>query len=308
MRTQFLTNSIKGKIKVNLSPLILSPFLLLASLPTFYLLINFSYAWGASPLKIIAHRGASYKAPENTMASFKLAFQEDADGIEGDVFLTKDRKIVVFHDEDLMRICGQQGKIEEKTYAELGSCDAGSWKDSEYQNEKIPLLEDVVKMLPPHKLFFIEIKSANKEIVDHLLALLDHYPEKREQLFVISFHLDIMNLFRKKTDKYKAFYVTAAQKGSFGEDFVIRNQKDLEELVKIAIKNKIDGIDFEFDPFLSKASMDLMHKKGLISAVWCYEKDDTIANMKKGQSFGINYFTSNFPGKMKDAISEKVKI
>ena len=76
---------------------------------------------------IIAHRGASALAPENTLAAFRKAIEDGAEGIEFDVRLSKDGKAVVFHDADLKRIAGRDEKIIDLSFAELQKIDMGTW-------------------------------------------------------------------------------------------------------------------------------------------------------------------------------------
>ena len=92
---------------------------------------------------IFAHRGASAHAPENTLASFQLALAQGADAIELDSKLTADGHVVVFHDATLERTTDGSGRLAHKTLSELRSLDAGSHFSSQYQAEKIPLLEEV---------------------------------------------------------------------------------------------------------------------------------------------------------------------
>lgn len=104
---------------------------------------------------IIAHRGASKHAPENTFAAFKRAIDAGADGIELDVRLAKDGVAVVFHDSSLKRIAGRKGKISHFTSKELGSIDAGSWfnrtapklADPSYENESVRTLAETLEFL-----------------------------------------------------------------------------------------------------------------------------------------------------------------
>lgn len=116
---------------------------------------------------IIAHRGASKHAPENTFAAFKRAVEAGADGIELDVRLAKDGVAVVFHDSSLKRIAGRKGKIAHYTSTELGTLDAGSWfnrhapklADPEYKNESVPTLAETLEFLKGFKgLIYIELK------------------------------------------------------------------------------------------------------------------------------------------------------
>lgn len=116
---------------------------------------------------IIAHRGASKHAPENTFAAFKRAIDAGADGIELDVRLAKDGVAVVFHDSTLKRIAGRNGKLSHFTSTELGAIDAGSWfnlyapklADPAYKNENVPTLAETLQFLKDFRgLVYIELK------------------------------------------------------------------------------------------------------------------------------------------------------
>ncbi len=108
---------------------------------------------------IVAHRGASAFAPENTMAAFKKAVELRADAIEFDVKLTKDGEMVIFHDQTLNRTTNGRGKIINCTYDELISLDAGSHFSDEFKGEKIPLLKNVLEEVVDHLLVNIEITN-----------------------------------------------------------------------------------------------------------------------------------------------------
>jgi len=109
--------------------------------------------------QIIAHRGASFEAPENTMPSAHLAWQENADALECDIHQTLDGELVVIHDADTLRTTGTKKIINECTFDELQLLDAGSWKDKKYAKSKIPSLRELVETVPPNKRIIIEIKS-----------------------------------------------------------------------------------------------------------------------------------------------------
>src|ERR1700677_2285230 len=91
--------------------------------------------------EIIAHRGASYDVPENTLAAFNLAWKEEADAVELDIYLTKDGKIVAIHDETTKRTTGVALNVADSTLAELQQLDAGAWKNAVWKGEQIPSLE-----------------------------------------------------------------------------------------------------------------------------------------------------------------------
>lgn len=111
-------------------------------------------------VKVIAHRGYSSIAPENTLASFERAVDIGADMIELDVQMTKDGVLVVFHDTDMVRITGQSGVISDYTYAEIGEMDAGSWFSDSFTGEKIPTLAEVLELLQDSEIdIYLELKD-----------------------------------------------------------------------------------------------------------------------------------------------------
>src|SRR3954471_10624430 len=85
-------------------------------------------------VQIVGHRGASFDAPENTVASVKLAWEQKANAAEFDVYLTKDRKVVVIHDKDTKRTAagGVNKVVAESTLAELRTLDVGKWKNEKF--------------------------------------------------------------------------------------------------------------------------------------------------------------------------------
>jgi glycerol-3-phosphate dehydrogenase len=138
---------------------------------------------------IIAHRGASFDAPENTLAAFRLAWDQGADGIEGDFQLTRDGRIVCIHDKDTARVGGVTKVVAETRFGELRELDVGSWKDPRWRGERIPLIEEVLGLVRPGKMIFIELK-AGVEIVPPLMAAIDASGLKDEQIVIISFDAD----------------------------------------------------------------------------------------------------------------------
>ncbi|CAM4108342.1 glycerophosphodiester phosphodiesterase [Paenibacillus alkaliterrae] len=94
-----------------------------------------------------AHRGASGYCPENTLAAFSKALELGATGIETDVQLTRDGQVVIIHDESLLRTTGLNQLIKDTDLTELGTLDAGSWFSPEYKAERIPALEQLLKLI-----------------------------------------------------------------------------------------------------------------------------------------------------------------
>jgi glycerophosphoryl diester phosphodiesterase len=123
---------------------------------------------------IIAHRGSSAHAPENTLAAFKLALHQDADGIELDAKLSSDGQIVVIHDQTVNRTTTHSGQVKDFNLKELRQMDAGSHFDIAFQGEQIPTLDEVFKAVG--QLTFINVELTNYN------SILDNLPEKTAEL------------------------------------------------------------------------------------------------------------------------------
>lgn len=110
---------------------------------------------------IIAHRGASAYAPENTIASFVKALEMKSDGIEIDVHMSKDKALVVCHDEKVDRTTDGEGFIKDFTLTELKKLDAGSWFGKEFKGQRIPELSEVLELIKDTNILLnIELKNA----------------------------------------------------------------------------------------------------------------------------------------------------
>jgi len=109
---------------------------------------------------IIAHRGFSSRFPENTLAAFKAALDANADMIELDVCLTRDRHVVVIHDDTLERTTGEKGRVDQADLAGIRGLDAGGWFHPQFYSEPIPTLEEVFDLVGGRVPINIEVKSS----------------------------------------------------------------------------------------------------------------------------------------------------
>lgn len=122
---------------------------------------------------IIAHRGAAGEAPENTLASFRLAVEQGCDGIELDVHLSRDGEIIVIHDETVDRTTDGTGAVSGMTLEEIKRLDAGSWFHETFTGERIPTLEEVFAVVPGRVMINVEIKrSETGEMPVRLIRLM----------------------------------------------------------------------------------------------------------------------------------------
>jgi glycerophosphoryl diester phosphodiesterase len=112
---------------------------------------------------VLGHRGAAADAPENTLASFRLALEQGADGVELDVWRCATGEVVVFHDEDAHRIAGSPLRIRDAPLAALRVLDAGAWKGERFAGERVPLLAEVLEALP-RALVNVELKGRGRDV------------------------------------------------------------------------------------------------------------------------------------------------
>jgi glycerophosphoryl diester phosphodiesterase len=147
---------------------------------------------------ILAHRGSSYDAPENTLAAFKLARQQGADGVELDTLLTYDGIPVVIHDTTLDKTTNGHGPVSEAELRTIKSLDAGSHFDFAFRTEQVPTLDEAMETLGPEMVVNIELKAPNwrydglENAVHHVIKR--HNASKR--VIVSSFNPIALRRFR----------------------------------------------------------------------------------------------------------------
>jgi len=151
--------------------------------------------------KVIAHRGASAYAPENTMAAFNKALTLDCRFIEFDVICSKDGEPFVFHDEKLKRTTNGQGNIGEVDAEYLNTLDAGKWFSKKFKGEKIPHFRDVLKWLAFSDVQAnIEIKPYPRTTEDTTITVLSYinryWPQNKDLPLISSFDDDALFLSR----------------------------------------------------------------------------------------------------------------
>ena len=147
---------------------------------------------------LIAHRGASGHAPENTLAAFRKAVSMGLNFIETDLQLSRDARFVAIHDDTVNRTTNGQGAVHDLTLAELRRLDAGSWFGSSYTGERIPTLEEILDFSKRHDVvFYLELKPGGSWGGEH--ALIGALRESGEiaRVVVISFDSSLVATVRR---------------------------------------------------------------------------------------------------------------
>jgi len=180
-------------------------------------------------MKIIGHRGASYNAPENTIASAKLAFENRADGIEIDIRMTGNNKIVVFHDENTSRLSSKSRKIATNTLEQLKTIDIGEWKGPQWKGTHIATLEEMLAEIPPKKKTLIEFKC-DIGAIGELKKLLDVF-NRNQDIAIVSFDLRTLKLAKQKIPEVDLYWIhDLPELDSYLTDWII--DKSLKEGIK----------------------------------------------------------------------------
>lgn len=157
--------------------------------------------------RIIAHRGSSATAPENTLAAFRLALDEEANGIEGDFRLSADGRIVCLHDASTRRTTGRDLAVAAAPLEELRELDAGGWKHPRFAGERIPILGEVLALLPRDKFLFLEIKCGT-EIVAPLAEALAEERARAERIVLIAFDPAVIHACRRALPQHPAHWLS----------------------------------------------------------------------------------------------------
>jgi glycerophosphoryl diester phosphodiesterase len=137
---------------------------------------------------VIAHRGASAEAPENTIAAFELAITHGADGIALDIHLSRDDQPVVIHDFTLERTTDGRGRVRDRTVRELKRLDAGGWHGAPFQGQRIQTLQEVFERFRDRTRFWIELKGGSdlhRGIEERVVSMIEVY-DVLERTFVQS--------------------------------------------------------------------------------------------------------------------------
>lgn len=251
---------------------------------------NKNFRSSHNAVEVIAHRGASTWAPENTLAAFDLAWHQDADAIECDVHLSSDGHCVISHDASMARAAGSDLIISQHTLADLKKLDVGRWKGDCWAGQTIPTLQEALALVPPGKRIFIEVKSGlatvpalKKDILSGFLSL--------EQVVVISFEADVIAAVKQEMPQVEAYLLSGLDHDSTTDKWA----PAVGDLLAKALASNANGLDLLACAGVNEELVAKSHASGLKVFVWTVNNP---AGMRRFLELGVDGIATDYPAWM----------
>lgn len=221
----------------------------------------------------IGHRGYAAAAPENSEASFKEALKRKVDMIEFDVRLTKDDKLVIFHDSSLERICGEKERVIDLTLKELKKYDIGSWYSPEYFQERVMTLQELINLVGTKADYNIEVKIEGNERESAAIKLINVIEKEgiTDRVVVTSFDFKFLKHLKEMRSSIKTGIIL---------------EEDIEEWEKIIEYTGADGMSINYE-IISEEVVSEARSRGHFVYVWTVNNKYVVNSLRKMKVDGI---------------------
>ena len=250
----------------------------------------------AAKVEVIAHRGFSYVAPENTLVAMREAYKTGADGVELDIHLTADRKVILSHDETTSRTTGGTSMVIAETSASaLQKLDVGSWKNAKFAGEKMPLLEEMLAELPKGVRAFVEFKSGGDGAVE--VRDVVEKSGKRGQVTFISFGLDTITEVKRTMPDRPAYWLRGTEKDKETGKVIPHGP----ELIRQAKERGLDGLDLNYGGITAEFVKEAK-AAGLEVHAWTVNNADEAARLR---DIGVDSITTDRPDMVLEVVRGK---
>ena len=242
----------------------------------------------------IAHRGASHDAPENTLASVHLAWEQGADAVEVDVQQSRDGHIMVIHDAHTRRTAGLNRRVRAQTLVELRALDAGRRKHRRWAGEKIPMLSEVLDTIAGGQRLFVEIKCG-PDSVPEFVETIKQSKATPARVVPIGFNLVTMKLIKWALPQHEVCWVQGFRRTWHG-----RWTPTAERLIDQAKGAGLDGLDVGARGPVNKSFVEKVHAAGLTLYIWTV--DSPVRGRRLAEA-GVDGLTTNRPGWLREQLS-----
>jgi len=252
----------------------------------------------ANPI-IVAHRGASDLAPENTIPAFELAWGQGADAIEGDFHLTADGEVVCVHDRDTKRVAKSSLTIKKSTLKELLQLDVGSWRGDKWSGTRIPTASQVFATIPDGKMIYIEIKCG-PEIIPKLFDELRQSDLKNKQVVIITFNAQVIADIESKHPQVKTMWLSGIKKSENGSV-----EPTTEAALSTLRRINADGISTKAHEMLDEKYISTIRKAGFEYHVWTIDDSSTA---RRFTDMGVLSITTNKPQYIREQLAQQAEL
>ena len=242
-------------------------------------------------MEIIAHRGASQDAPENTLAAIQLGWDQQADAVEIDIQLSADGQLVVIHDDNTRKTAGLNKPVARQTLTELRGLDAGSWMNARWKNERIPTLAEAIDTIPRGKRLFVEIKCP-AACVPEFVRVFKASGRDPEAVVPIGFSLGTMRSIKAALPSFEVCQVVKFQRGKLTGRWSPR----VADLLRNLQNAGLNGVDVGANGPIRPELVARVHDAGLKCYVWTVDHPGTARRLRDA---GIDGLTTNRPGWMR---------
>lgn len=248
------------------------------------------------PTLLIAHRGASRDAPENTQAAFELAWLQGADGIEADFRLTRDGRVVCLHDAGTGRTAGVDLAVAESSLEELQRLDIGAWKGARWQGQRIATLEEVLNGLPAGKRFFIELKCG-PEIIEPLRHILSAAHVPAAQLRLLAFDAQLVARLKQQLPD-----IRVCLNLDYRWSLRTRSWNPTREGIRAALEQcGADGLSSRAHAVLDASLVAGLQHSGKEVHVWTVDSARAAGHYT---ALGVDSIMTNRPGWLRDRLTQ----
>jgi glycerophosphoryl diester phosphodiesterase len=231
------------------------------------------------PAEIIAHRGFSARAPENTVAALRAALRAGADAVEFDLHMTADGISVLLHDDTLDRTTDRSGPVSARTLAELGGADAGGWFSAEFAGEPVPPLTDALTLLAPSDArVYPEVKRTGRPEDLHRAVAAVHQAGLQERTVWISMDWDALDEIRLADPTARIGYI-------------VERPRRADEALERATGDARALLDYDVRILLAlPGHAERAHAAGVPLAVWTV---NTVEQARAIFELGVPRITTN---------------
>lgn len=275
------------------------------------------------PVEIVAHRGASAEAPENTLAAVELAWKLGADAVEIDVQLSRDGHLAVIHDATLNRTAGVKGRVRDMSMSELQKTDVGTSKGEQWQGVMISALPEILATIPAGRRLYVELKCddfsrANPQMIAALQRDLAAAAIAPDSVVLISFSPTLLSAAKEALPQFSSRLVvkqkqvqnpgSSERPSARGADEAsveaVIWEPPIDEIIHAAVSSGFDGVSLSNTAAITHEAVVQLRHAQLATSIWVVKSAN---DARRFAGMGIDSLTTNDPRTIRAALSQPAR-